>query len=149
MENQTVQGFMAGCDAIRHSLLGVPEDAAGLPWREGGWTRRQVLGHMIDSAVNNHQRFVRAALDGSYTGPFYAQEGWVAAHGYDEMPWPTLLGWWQTYHEMLKAVVERIPADRLEAPCRVGSNEPVTLRFLIEDYIAHQQHHLAQILCPS
>jgi hypothetical protein len=138
--------FVAGCEAIRLSLLQVPEEVVGFPWRVGGWTRKQVLGHMIDSAANNHQRFVRAALDGSYVGPFYAQEGWVAAHGYNEMPWPTLLGWWQTYHEMLKAVVERIPTDRLTAECLVGKEQPVTLQFLIEDYIAHQRHHLAQIL---
>ena len=149
MTNQTAKDFVAGCEAIRHSLLAVPEDVATLPWREGGWTRRQVLGHMIDSAANNHQRFVRASLDGSYVGPFYAQEGWVAAHGYDEMSWAALLRWWETYHEILKTVVDRIPEEKLEAECRVGDNEPVSLRFLIEDYIAHQQHHLRQILCPS
>ncbi len=149
MVTKTAQDFVAGCEAIRHSLLQVPEEIAALPWRAGGWTRKQVLGHMIDSAANNHQRFVRAALDGSYTGPFYAQEGWVGAHGYNEMQWPTLLTWWQTYHEILKAVVERIPIEKLDAECHVGDNEAVTLRFLIEDYIAHQQHHLAQILCPS
>lgn len=140
---------MAGCEAIRHSLLQVPESVAALPWRDGGWTRKQVLGHMIDSAANNHQRFVRASLDGSYAGPFYAQEGWVAAHGYNKTAWSTLLAWWQAYHDMLKAVVEHIPEDRLDAECRVGDNEAVTLRFLIEDYIVHQRHHLAQILCAS
>ncbi|HTZ89226.1 MAG TPA: DinB family protein [Alloacidobacterium sp.] len=149
MANQIAQDFLAGCEAIRHSLLHVPEDIAGVPWRAGGWTRRQVLGHMIDSAANNHQRFVRAALDGSYTGPFYAQEGWVIAHGYNEMPWLTLLAWWQMYHEILKVVVERIPAEKLDAECHVGDDKPVTLQFLIEDYIAHQKHHLAQILCLS
>ena len=115
----------------------------------GGWSKKEIIGHLIDSAANNHQRFVRAALDGSYTGPFYAQEGWVAVHGYDEMDWSTLLRWWQTYHEFLEAVVQHIPAEKLDAVCRVGDDAPVTLRFLIEDYIAHQQHHLAQILCPS
>jgi|SRR5215470_13343625 len=149
MTHQTAQDFMAGCEAIRHSLLQVSEEVADRPWRAGGWTRKQVLGHMIDSAANNHQRFVRAALDGSYTGPFYAQEGWVTSHGYGEMDWSTLLRWWQTYHEILEAVVQRIPDEKLDATCRIGDDGPVTLRFLIEDYIAHQQHHLAQILCPS
>ena len=149
MTNQTAKDFVAGCDAIRHSLYAVPEAMADKPWRAGGWTRKQVLGHMIDSAANNHQRFVRASLDGSYAGPFYAQEGWVAAHGYNEMPWATLLKWWEAYHEMLKAVVERIPEERMEAVCRVGDDEPVTLRFLIEDYVAHQRHHLGQILWVS
>jgi DinB superfamily len=146
MTSQVANDFTAGCEAIRRSLLSVSEATANLPWRDGGWTRKQVLGHMIDSAANNHQRFVRAALDGSYIGPFYAQEGWVAAHGYSDMPWPTLLRWWQMYHEILQAVVERIPAENLTAPCRVGDNESVTLRFLITDYIEHQQHHLKQLL---
>jgi hypothetical protein len=146
MAHQIAIDFTAGCEAIRRSLLRVPEAAASQPWRDGGWTRKQVLGHMIDSAANNHQRFVRAALDGTYVGPFYTQEGWVAAHGYNEMPWPTLLHWWRLYHEILQAVVERIPTEKLDALCRVGDDEPVTLRFLITDYIAHQQHHLAQIL---
>jgi len=124
----------------------VPETLANTPWREGGWTRLEVLGHMLDSAANNHQRFVRASLDGSYTGPGYQQDGWVAAHGYKEMAWPQLLAWWMTYHEILKAVVKHIPEEKLDVQCVVGGGEPVTLRFLIEDYIAHQQHHLKQIL---
>src|ERR1700748_647993 len=105
MTSSIAKNFMAGCDAIRHSLLSVPEDVAARPWREGGWTRKQVLGHMIDAAAKNHQRFVRAALDGSYVGPFYAQDGWVAMHGYNDLPWSTLLQWWQVYHEILQAVV--------------------------------------------
>lgn len=148
MANSVASNFVAGCEAIRHSLLQVAENVAGEPWREGGWTRKQILGHMIDSAANNHQRFVRASIDGAYTGPFYAQDGWVAAHGYAAMPWAILLNWWQAQHEMLQAVVERIPEGRLDAACQVGDNDPVTLRFLIEDYIVHQQHHLERILCP-
>ncbi|HEX3436667.1 MAG TPA: DinB family protein [Pseudacidobacterium sp.] len=147
--NKTAWEFIAGCEAVHASLLSVPQNFAPLPWREGGWTRKQVLGHMIDSAANNHQRFVRASLEGSYSGPFYSQGGWVGAHGYDEMPWTTLLEWWRVYHEVLKAVVERIPEDKFEAMCHVGDDGPVTLQFLIEDYITHQKHHLGQILCQS
>jgi hypothetical protein len=114
----------------------------------GGWNRKQILGHLIDSAANNRQRFVRASIDGAYAGPGYAQEAWVDAHGYADTPWETLLRWWQADHEILAAVVARIPADRLEASCIVGEHEPVTLRFLIEDYIAHQKWHLQQIQAP-
>ena len=59
---------------------------ADVPWREGGWTRKQIVGHLLDSAANNRQRFVRAAIDGKYAGPKYAQEAWVAAHGYASQP---------------------------------------------------------------
>jgi DinB superfamily len=88
---------------------------------------------------------VRAAIDGSYAGPTYAQEPWVAAHGYAEQPWETLLEWWRVEHQILAAVVDRIPEDRMQASCTVGGEAPVTLQFLIEDYVSHQQWHLRQI----
>ena len=100
---------------------------------------------MLDSATNNRQRFVRAGTEGSYTGPSYAQEAWVAAHGYGEQSWVTLLRWWEVEHEILVAVVDRIPEERLEASCVIGAEAPVTLRFVIEDYLRHQRGHLAQL----
>ncbi len=60
-----------------------------MPWREGGWTRKQIVGHLLDSAANNRQRFVRASTDGKYKGPKYSQDAWVAAHGYSEQTWET------------------------------------------------------------
>jgi len=140
--------FESDLAAIEAALLSVPAAIAATPWRSGGWTRKQIVGHLCDSATNNRQRFVRASIDGKYAGPGYAQDAWVDAHGYAAMEWETLLRWWKVEHEILKAIVARIPAVRLEASCTVGDNAPVTLRFLIEDYIAHQQHHLKQIQAP-
>jgi len=140
--------FQSDLAAIEAALLAVPPAIAAAPWRKDGWNRKQILGHLCDSAANNRQRFVRASIDGRYAGPGYAQDEWVEAHGYDGMEWETLLRWWQFEHEILKAVVALIPADKLETSCTVGDNVPVTLRFLIEDYIAHQQHHLTQIQAP-
>ena len=140
------RAFSEGCAEIRAALLAFPEASADTPYRPGGWTRKQVLGHMLDSAANNHQRFVRAALDGHYSGPGYQQEGWVEIHGYGELPWETLLEMWAGTSGMLQRVVARIPEERFEAMCVIGDATPVTLQFLIEDYIAHQRHHVAQIL---
>jgi hypothetical protein len=141
--------FAADLNAVHTALLAVPPDLSDTPWRAGGWTRKQIVGHLCDSAANNRQRFVRASTEGTYVGPKYAQDEWVAAHGYTDQSWETLLAWWQVEHEILKAVVARIPADRLETSCTVGDNAPVTLRFLIEDYIQHQQWHLKQIQTPA
>jgi hypothetical protein len=138
--------FRTEIDSVRLALAALPVELADVPWREGGWTRKQIVGHMLDSAANNRQRFVRASTDGSYTGPFYVQDAWVAAHGYAVQPWPTLLNWWSVEHELLTAIVDRIPAERLGAQCLVGDDPPVTLEFLVRDYIAHQRWHLQQIL---
>jgi hypothetical protein len=145
MSETLAQWFCAELNAIHRDLAAFPAELAETPWRDGGWTRKQIVGHMLDSATNNRQRFVRASTDGAYTGPFYAQDAWVAAHGYAEQPWLTLLGWWEVEHELLIAIVDRIPADRLNVACTVGDDAPVTLEFLIRDYIAHQYWHLKQL----
>ena len=137
--------FRAELGALQAILLGLSPALADIPWRAGGWTRKQIVGHLLDSATNNRQRFVRAALDGVYAGPRYSQDGWVAAHGYAAQDWETLLRWWQAEHEILAAIVDRIPEERLASECAVGGDAPVTLRFLIEDYLTHQHWHFAQL----
>ena len=143
--SELATSFRAGLDEIRNALAAVPENRAGEPSRAGGWTRKQIVGHMLDSAANNRQRFVRAAIDGSYSGPGYAQEEWVDAHGYAEQEWETLKHWWEVEHEILTAVVDRITDDQLVAQCIVGDHAPATLRFLIEDYLRHQRVHAGQL----
>jgi hypothetical protein len=146
MKTEIARTFGRQLSDIHAALFSVAPALADAPWRPGGWTRKQIVGHLLDSASNNRQRFVRAAIEGAYAGPSYAQDEWVAAHGYAEQNWDDLLLWWSAEHQILIAAVNRIPEDRLEAMCRVGDDEPVTLRFLIEDYVRHQQHHLAQIV---
>ncbi len=145
MPTQTSLEFRAELERLRTALLELSPALADTPWRAGGWTRKQIVGHLLDSAANNRQRFVRAAIDGRYAGPGYAQDAWVAAHGYGDESWETLLRWWQAEHEILSAVVERIPEERLGAMCVVGDDAPVTLRFLIEDYLRHQRGHFEQL----
>jgi hypothetical protein len=145
MTTELARNFRAEMSRLHAALLALPPALADVPWRAGGWTRKQIVGHLLDSAANNRQRFVRAAIEGRYAGPDYAQDAWVAAHGYGDEPWETLLRWWQAEHEIVMAVVDRIPEERLEASCVVGDDKPVTLRFLIEDYLRHQQWHLKQL----
>jgi len=110
-----------------------------------GWSHKQELGHLIDSATNNRARFINAALAGKYAGPSYDGDGWVALGGYAEMNWSDVVGLWTTLNRALAVVVERIPADRLPAPCHIGDGDQVTLEFVIADYIDHMQHHLEHI----
>ena len=110
-----------------------------------GWSMREEVGHLVDSAVNNHNRIVRAALDGSYEGPGYAENPWVDLHRYVERPWTTLVGEWHAHNTILVPLVRNVPDARLTASCRVGTGEPVTLAFLIEDYVLHMKHHLDQV----
>src|ERR1700749_2019506 len=88
--------------AATHQLLrNISEEESQYSFREGGWNRKEVLGHLIDSALNNHQRFVRASIDGQYEGPTYDQTGWTKSHGYVELSWPELLGHWRAQNDLL------------------------------------------------
>ena len=145
MQTILAHQFRTALNDISLSLHALPPELADTPWRPGGWTRKQILGHLMDSAANNRQRFVLAATDGHFAGPNYKQEPWVNAHGYVSQTWATLLRWWVTEHEILAAVVDNIPEDRLAANCVMDDDAPVTLRFLIEDYIEHQRGHLVQM----
>lgn len=137
--------FRNQIDAAWQSLSRVTEEESQRPTREGGWSPKEILGHLIDSALNNHQRFVRAALDGRYEGPTYQQSEWVRIHGYGSMPWDTLLNYWHSQNELLCEVVIRIPEEHLEATCRIGDNDPVSLGFLVTDYLHHLDNHVRQI----
>jgi hypothetical protein len=135
-------------DAADAQMRAVSEDQSGREVRPGGWRRKEVLGHLIDSALNNHQRFVRAAIHGSYEGPGYAQEEWVDIHGYRDILWSTLLTHWKMQNELLARVVDRIPESRLLTECKVGDDDPVSLEFLVDDYLGHMEHHVRQIIRP-
>ena len=123
------------------------DEAASLERRiQEKWCAKEVLGHLIDSASNNHQRFVRAQLDGHYEGPTYSQKEWVAAQAYLKADWAQLVGLWVAYNQHLLHVIEHMDRGQLEVPCRIGGGEPVPLGFVVTDYVDHMENHLKQIL---
>src|SRR5690242_6148668 len=126
-------------------LRAVSEADSTKPALKGGWSRKQVIGHLIDSASNNHQRFVRASLQGSLEFPYYDQDGCVRVQEVQSAPWPLLVTLWTNYNLYLAHVIAHLPADKLEVKCQIGEDKPVTLRFLADDYLRHLLHHLGQI----
>jgi hypothetical protein len=123
----------------------IPEQEAAVPRAPGKWSRKEVLGHLIDSALNNHQRFVRAQLADELDFPGYSQNEWVSSQGYEQRNWADLVTLWEALNRHVAHVVARIPVDKLSVPCRIGSGAPMTLDALVADYLRHVTHHLEQI----
>jgi hypothetical protein len=144
MENLSVQ-LARIVDATEPMLRQVTEQESGRPALPGGWSRKQLLGHLIDSASNNHQRFVRASLADSLEFPSYDQNGCVRVQAPANAAWPVLVSLWASYNRYLAHIIGHLPPDKLDVVCRIGSNEPVTLQYLAEDYVRHLLHHLSQI----
>jgi hypothetical protein len=127
-------------------LEAVTEERARQTYRDGSWTRKQVMGHLLDSASNNHQRFVRASLQDEYVGPTYDQPAWVDRIGWGELPWEQLLRYWKTYNEVLVRIVSRIPREKYGVRCTIlDYPREYTLETLIVDYLDHMNQHIDQI----
>ena len=110
------------------------------------WSKKEILGHLLDSASNNHQRFVRAALQGELTFPGYEQDKLVELQSFNDIDWSFLVDHWASYNRFLAHVVSVLPATVAEVRCNIGNNPPATLEFIAEDYVAHLKHHLNQIV---
>ena len=127
-------------------LAAITDPAAAQSRSPGKWSRKQILGHLIDSASNNHQRFVRAALAGELIFPPYEQDGWVGVQAWADAPWERLRRLWEEYNHHLLHLMRKVPAGVHGALCIVEENTPVTLEYLMRDYVRHLKHHLNQIL---
>lgn len=151
-------GFSADRIAeISEDLFELQESFVAKARKEGAWSRKQILGHLIDSASVNHQRIIEAQISGSIVFDGYAHERWVELQGYQDQDWEELVTLWSALNMHICGLVERIPAEVLEkehsehrfdemAFRPVPADEPSTLGYIIEDYFAHLRYHLDQIL---
>ena len=109
------------------------------------WSPKEELGHLLDSAANNHQRIVRAQFEDNPAMPGYEQNRWVAVHAYQRRDWKELIELWQALNRQLLAASEAVPEPAWSRTLTVAGSEPLTLQFVFEDYIAHMKHHLHHI----
>jgi hypothetical protein len=113
------------------------------------WSKKEILGHLIDSAGNNHQRFVRAQLQGELTFPGYEQEGWARCQHYAIADWQHLVILWRAFNLHIANVIAAIPGEKETVSCTIGDDPPVTLHWLAEDYVGHMIYHLKQLDGPG
>jgi hypothetical protein len=132
-------------DGAAHRLFDINEADSEIHPAPGKWSKKEIIGHLIDSAANNHQRFIRAQQEPGISLPGYAQNFWVERQSYQSEPWKTLVAFWTTYNTHLAHVIAQIPEGCESNLCAVGDNKPATLKWLAQDYVRHAQHHLDQI----
>ena len=111
---------------------------------DGRWSKKEILGHLVNSAANNHQRFIRLQMAPEIALPGYDQDDWVRANGYQRTNWPDLVTLWAYYNLHLASVIKSID------PACAGHiwhhpKSDYTLEFLVVDYVDHIRHHLVQI----
>ena len=133
-------------ETVPPRLLAIADADAARPRVADKWSPKEVLGHLVDSASNNHQRFVRAQLAEEVHFPAYEQEMWVAVQRYRDERWEAIVGLWLAYNRHLLHVMREVPESRYHHRCHSGGSAPLTLRDLMVDYVRHLEHHLGQVL---
>jgi hypothetical protein len=137
-------------------LLQISEEKSQLSRAAGKWSPKEIIGHLIDSASNNHQRFVRAQFSDDLIFAGYEQEGWVRVQDYQGESWSELVQLWKLYNKHILHVISRVPEDtRMKlrykhnlhqlASDKLSESEPVTLDWFMRDYVDHMKKHLGQI----
>jgi hypothetical protein len=138
------------------ALVALSDERSAARPGPGKWSPREIIGHLIDSAGNNHQRFVRMRARADLVVDGYEQDDWVAAQRYQDAPWLELVALWQLYNRQLARVMAAVPAADRDRPrashnldqrafAPVPPDRPTSLAYFMNDYVDHLEHHLRQI----
>lgn len=128
------------------ALRKISDEEASLKPRPGKWSKKEILGHLIDSACNNQQKFVRTMAQPHLEFVGYGQNHWVASQNYQTTDWLLLITFWEAYNLHLAHVIENVSEKVLHNTIMIEGVGPFTLEFIMKDYAEHLKHHLHQIL---
>jgi hypothetical protein len=140
-------------DRLAGHIVNMPPKFTGLPEKQrlsppapGKWSPQEILGHLVDSAINNLKRFTEIQfLPQPYTVIRYQQDNLVLVNHYQQLPAEHLLALWQQLNRQIVYVIDEISSEKLAYTVIIPSGESKTLEWLIVDYVDHMEHHLRQI----
>lgn len=126
-------------------LEAIADGDASVPRAPGKWSRKEVLGHLIDSACNNQQKFVRTMAQPKLDFVGYQQDFWVESQNYNTAEWRGLIALWRAYNFHLAHIIEHTAPELLSNSITIEDAGTFTLEFIMGDYVEHLKHHLLQI----
>ena len=128
-------------------LLLIPAEEFESRPAPGKWSKKEVLGHLVDSASNNHHRFVRIQYQ-HVPHIAYHQDEWVRLQNYQDEPREDVVTLWAAFNKHLAHVIKNISTANYLLKGDTGKDAPseVTLEWLVEDYLKHMEYHLKQVI---
>ncbi|OAB38246.1 metal-dependent hydrolase [Paenibacillus macquariensis subsp. defensor] len=108
------------------------------------WSKKEILGHLCDSAINNLERFIKIQYEHQlFVLTPYDQVQWVDIQDYQEISIEEIINLWCNLNKKISRVIAKIPNEKLVYLCDIGNNQLKTLELLIQDYLEHMEHHLS------
>lgn len=122
------------------TLMTNNEPLAGIRLAPDKWTLKEMVGHLIDSATNNHQRFIRLQLEAVLVFPKYDSEEWKNVTRIEAFDYQTLVSLWKSYNALILHLIENMNPQALSHVWR-REDKDISLEALIHDYFAHLEWH--------
>jgi hypothetical protein len=159
-QNQTLRGMnefsINNSKLVNHvsdwepKLLHLSQDVIASRTNKQNRTIKQIVGHMVDSASNNTHRIIHLQYQPSpLIFPDYANLGnndrWIAIQNYQAENWHNLVKLWRYANMHLAHVIENVNADKLNNEWITATNQRVTLKEMISDYLRHFELHIGEI----
>jgi hypothetical protein len=142
---QAIERLTFLCEIIPAKLEAIKEADFAFKPSPSKWSKKEILGHMIDSATNNHQRFIRIQYENEPV-IFYDQDQWNELSHYKDISTSHLIGFWSMYNQHIIEVVKVIPEENCYRFGVGKDGQKLPLHFYITDYVSHLEHHLKQLL---
>lgn len=154
--NLNIKEFEALILKTEKQLRTIPEHNTNISPAPGKWSQKEILGHLIDSAFNNHRRFVLGQFKDNLVFEGYEQNAWLNVQGYDQLSWFELIDLWHVLNTHILHIIKVIPLEKvtreniehnLDQICwqKIEKGKPACLEYLINDYYGHMEDHLKQI----
>lgn len=144
MIEKTIKRLEYLIEIIPNLLYQIGEENLSYKTSVEKWSKKEIIGHLIDSATNNHQRFIRGQFE-NIPEISYDQNKWNEFSFYQAINAQQIISFWTSYNKQLLEIIKKIPNDSLTKEVKIKENI-LTLKFLITDYVEHLEHHLKQII---
>lgn len=144
MITQAIDRLEYLCNTIPELLTNISDNLFSEKMRPEKWSKKEIIGHLIDSVTNNHQRFVRSQFE-NIPQITYDQNNWNKYNFYQQIDKKQVIDFWTIYNKQILELIIRIPSENLQRECLAG-DKSLTLDFLINDYVEHLEHHLKQVV---
>ncbi len=144
---ETAHHLLQTLEHVTPLLLQISEAESTHRPAPGKWSKKEIIGHLIDSAGNNQQKFVRALhAEAHLNFAGYAQDDWVRIQHYQQADWPALVRFWDAYNRHLAHLIAHADRAKLSNTLTIDGNGPFRLDFIMADYVEHLKHHLKAVL---
>lgn len=146
--NTSIERLEQICETIPQKIQSLSEEDLSFKPSPEKWSKKEIIGHLIDSATNNHHRIVRGQYE-ELPKIAYDNQTWQSGNHYQDMSVEHLVTFWIAYNRYFLELIKLIPAEKLTRMVKTGEqgdNNLMNIEFLIKDYIDHMEHHLKQVI---